>query len=90
MSVWINYFVDNDTFTYCAPAKRALTDRSPSGRILQVRLRKPRVDFMEFEQKAPQSCWRVAFWTVVALTTVLAGAYLFGGFETTIAVADAS
>lgn len=44
---------------------------------------------MEFDDQPQQSCWRIAAYAFCAFAMVLAAAYLFGGFETTIAVADA-
>lgn len=44
---------------------------------------------MDFDEQPQQSCWRIAAYSVVVFATILAGTYLFGGFETTIAIADA-
>lgn len=44
---------------------------------------------MDFDDQPQQSCWRIAAYTLGAFAVVLVAAYLFGGFETTIAVADA-
>jgi len=44
---------------------------------------------MDLDDQPKHSCWRIAAYTVIAFAVLLAGAHLFGGFETTIAVADA-